>query len=172
MHPFNGPFSGTTWVSRYQIVKTNLDFMQQEIVNGSGTSWTSIQYKHTHTHTHPFNGPFSRTTEVSRYHKGKTNLDFTEAREWVAVVSAGPYASLHLAPDTWPCQHPTTQFFLQAGCPSCHPTNSIKALKAQYKQENNIYSIKIKKSNQGSITPQSTQRAHTDKETEDRTPAH
>ena len=25
-HPFNGPLSGTTWVSRYQIGKTNLDF--------------------------------------------------------------------------------------------------------------------------------------------------
>jgi len=25
----------------------------------------------------------------------------------------------------------TTQFFLQAGCPSCRPTNSIKALKAR-----------------------------------------
>jgi len=24
--------------------------------------------------------------------------------------------------------------FLQAGCPSCHPTNSIKALKARIKQ--------------------------------------
>jgi len=53
-----------------------------------------------HTHTHPFNGPFSGTTRVSRYQKGKTNLDFTEAkRQWVAVASAGPYASLHLAPD-------------------------------------------------------------------------
>ena len=47
----------------------------------------------------PFNGLFSRTTWVSRYQKGKTNLDFTEARERVAVASAGPYASLHLAPD-------------------------------------------------------------------------
>jgi len=28
-----------------------------------------------------------------------------------------------------PCQHLTTQF-LQAGCPSCHPTNSVKALNA------------------------------------------
>jgi len=37
---------------------------------------------------------------VSRYQNGKTNLDFTEARDkWVAVASAGPYASLHLAPD-------------------------------------------------------------------------
>jgi len=29
----------------------------------------------------------------------------------VAVASAGPYASLHLAPDRQPHQHPTTQFF-------------------------------------------------------------
>ena len=50
--------------------------------------------------THPFNGPFSGTTRVSRYQKGKTNLDFTEAkRQSVAVASAGPYATLHLAPD-------------------------------------------------------------------------
>jgi len=27
-HPFNGPFSGTTWVSRYQKGKTNLDFIE------------------------------------------------------------------------------------------------------------------------------------------------
>jgi len=26
--PFNGPFSGTTWVSRYQKGKTNLDFTE------------------------------------------------------------------------------------------------------------------------------------------------
>jgi len=43
---------------------------------------------------------------VSRYQKNKTNLDFTEARDRVnisidrvAVALAGPYASLHLAPD-------------------------------------------------------------------------
>ena len=28
---------------------------------------------------------------------------------WAA--SAEPYASLHLAPDRWPCQHPTTHVF-------------------------------------------------------------
>jgi len=27
----------------------------------------------------------------------------------VAVASAGPYASLHLASDRYPCQHPTAQ---------------------------------------------------------------
>jgi len=47
----------------------------------------------------------------------------------VAVASAGPYASLHLAADRQQHQHPTTQF-LQAGCPSCCPTNSVKALEA------------------------------------------
>jgi len=49
----------------------------------------------------------------------------------VAVASAGPYASLHLTPDKKPCQYYTTQSFLQAGCPSCHPTNSVKAQKAK-----------------------------------------
>ena len=29
----------------------------------------------------------------------------------MAVASAGPYASVHLAPDRQPRQHPTTQFF-------------------------------------------------------------
>jgi len=48
----------------------------------------------------------------------------------VAVASAGPYTSLQLAPDKQPRQHSTTHF-LQAGRPSCRPTNSVKALKAQ-----------------------------------------
>jgi len=47
----------------------------------------------------------------------------------VAVASAGPYANLHLDPDiTTPASHHSV---LQAGCPSCHPTNSVKALKAK-----------------------------------------
>jgi len=44
----------------------------------------------------------------------------------VAVASAGTYASLHHAPDRQPRQDPNIQF-LQAGCPSCHPIDSIKA---------------------------------------------
>ena len=59
------------------------------------------------------NGPLSGTTRVSRYEKGKTNLDFTEARdsEWQWHQLHGPYASLHLASDRQPGQHPTTQIF-------------------------------------------------------------
>ena len=39
---------------------------------------------------------------------------------------------------------PLLKFFLQAGCPSCHPTNSVKALKArmiQYSTINYIYAL-------------------------------
>jgi len=78
----------------------------------------------TETHTQTFNGPFTGFTRMSRYQKGKTNLDFTEARESVAVASAGWYASLHIAPDRQPCQHRTTQY-LQAGCCSRRPNNSV-----------------------------------------------
>ena len=47
------------------------------------------------------------------------------------VASAGPYASLHLAPvqtDNHTSTPPLS--FLQAGYFSCRPTNSVKALKA------------------------------------------
>ena len=74
--------------------------------------YTARRRKASNEFTHPFNGPLSGTTRVSRYQNGKINVDFTEAkRQWVAVASAGPYASLHLAPDLQPCQHPTTQVF-------------------------------------------------------------
>jgi len=43
------------------------------------------------------------------------------------VASAGLYASLHLIPDNHANIPPLS--FLRAGCPSCRPTNSIKALK-------------------------------------------
>jgi len=39
IHPFNGPFSGTTRVSRYQKGKTIWILLKQETVNGSGISW-------------------------------------------------------------------------------------------------------------------------------------
>ena len=41
-----------------------------------------------------FNDPFSGTTWVSRYQKGKP---IWISLKWVAVASAGAYASLHLA---------------------------------------------------------------------------
>jgi len=84
----------------------------------------------THTHTHTFNGPFSGITEVSRYQKGKTNLDFTEARdtEWQWHQLGRMQVCTPLQTDNHASNPPLS--FLQAGCPSCHPTNSVKALKA------------------------------------------
>ena len=82
-------------------------------------------------HIQTFNGLFSRTTWVGRYQRINI-LDFAEAiDDGVAVASAEPYANhLHLAPDRSPRQHLITPYFLQAGCPSCRPTNSVKALNA------------------------------------------
>ena len=87
-------------------------------------------YSDTHTHTHPFNVPFSGTTQVSRYQKGKTNLDFTEARdsEWQWHQLGHMQICTLLQTDNDSSTPPLC--FLQAGCPSCRPTNSVKALKA------------------------------------------
>jgi len=81
--------------------------------------------------THPFNGAFSGTTQVSRYQKGKTSVDFTEARdrEWQRHQLGRMQVCTSLQTDNHTSTSPLS--FLQAGCPSCHPTNSIKALKAR-----------------------------------------
>jgi len=63
-------------------------------------------------HTQPFNGPLSGTTWVSWYQKVKTILDLNEAR-YYGVLGCS---------------------VLQAGCPSCRLTNSVKALKANSSQ--------------------------------------
>ena len=90
----------------------------------------------THTHTHLFNGPFSGTIRVSWYQKGKPNLDFTEARDsesqWHQLGHMQVCTSLQT--DNHASTPPLR--FLQAGCPSCHPTNSVKALKTQCKVKN------------------------------------
>ena len=88
----------------------------------------TILTANTHTHTHPFNGPLSGTTRISQYQKGKTNLDFTETRdsEWQWHQLGHMQVCTLLQTDN---HH---SVFLQARCPSCRPTNSVKALKAQY----------------------------------------
>jgi len=67
---------------------------------------------------------------VSRYQKGRTNLDFTEARdsEWQWHQLGHMHVCTSLQTDNHASTPPLC--FLQAGCPSCHPSNSIKALKA------------------------------------------
>jgi len=74
---------------------------------------------------------------VSQYQKGETNLDFTEARdsEWQWHQLGHIQVCTLLQTDSNASTPPLS--FLQAGCPSCCPTNSIKALKAPslYKTE-------------------------------------
>jgi len=87
-------------------------------------------------YTHPFNGSFSGTTRVSRYQKGKTNLDFTEARgsEWQWHQLGHMQVCTWLQTDNHASTPPLS--FLQAGCPSCCPTNSVKALKVVISSSN------------------------------------
>jgi len=71
---------------------------------------------------------------VRRYQKGKTDLDFTEARdiEWQWHQLGHMQVCTLLQTDN----HASTPSlsFLQAGCHSCHPTDSVKALKATLSQ--------------------------------------
>jgi len=99
----------------------------------------------THRHTHPFNGPFSGTTQVSQYQKG--DLDFTEARdsEWQRHQLGHMQVCISLQTDNHASTPPLS--FLQAGCPSCRPTNSVKALKAyvSHIHTKHLYIFNIKK---------------------------
>ena len=90
------------------------------------------------THTHPFNGPFSGTTRVSRYQKGETIWILLKQEtvsgsgiSWAICKSASRSRQT-----TTPVPHHSV--FLQAGCPSCRPTNSVKALKVQNPTKNKL----------------------------------
>ena len=89
----------------------------------------TVQDRHIHAHTR-LTALFSGTTRVSRYQKGKTNLDFIGARdsEWQWHQLDHMQVCTLLQTDNHTSIPPLS--FLQAGCPSCRPTNYVKALKA------------------------------------------
>ena len=159
IYPFNGPFSGTTRVSRYQKGKTNLDF-----TGARDSEWQWHQMSHmqactsfqrdnhastpplgflqagcpscrpinsaTYIHTHPFNGPLSATTWVSRYQKGKTNLDFTEARDSEwQWLQLGHMQVCTLLQTDITPAPHRSVFYRPDALPAAQP-NSVKALKA------------------------------------------
>ena len=73
----------------------------------------------------------SRTTRVSRHQKGKTNQDLLEQE--IVSGSGIRWAICKSAP--WPRHNKASippVSFIQARCPSCHPTNSVKALTELY----------------------------------------
>jgi len=78
---------------------------------------------HNNNNQQPFNGFCSGTTWVGRYQKKHSAFCLSIG---LCCVQAGfPYLLSAPPPPKSP------QGFLQAGCPSCRPTNSVKALKAQ-----------------------------------------
>ena len=84
----------------------------------------------TYTHTHPFNGPFPGLPRFPGTRKVKP-IWILKARdsEWQWHQLGHMQVCTSLRTDNHASIPPFS--FLQAGCPSCHPANSVKALKAQ-----------------------------------------
>ena len=77
------------------------------------------------TNTHPFNGPFSGLPRWAGTRKVKPI--------WILLKQetvSGSGISWAICKSASCSRQTTTLVFLQAGCLSCHPTNSINALKA------------------------------------------
>jgi len=91
---------------------------------------------------------------LGRYQKGKTNLDFTEARdsEWQWHQLGHKKVCTSLQADNQASTPPLS--FLQAGCPSCRSTNSVKALKATQATFTSKYMTTITESDGGLFTQQ------------------
>jgi len=123
----NSTFKTIFFKTEILIFHTTLKLTVKILTDGLNSAHC-YRYRPSVTDTHPFNGPFSRTTQVSQYQKGKTDLDFTEAREsewqWHQLGHMQVCTLLQAA------NHASTPplSFLQAGWPSCHPTNSAIAL--------------------------------------------
>ena len=89
------------WAITFEIDVWQVDWLYQNL-NFLHLTWSQclLLYLIDWKHTHPFNGPFSGTTQVGRYQNRVNQSGFYwSTRQWMAVTSAGPYASLHLAPD-------------------------------------------------------------------------
>ena len=94
---------------------------------------THSVFTHTHTHTHGHLTAFFRTTWVGRYQK---DIPFwillkQEMMGWQwHQLSHMQIICTSLQTDNHHASTSSLHIFLQAGCPSCRPTNSVKALKA------------------------------------------
>ena len=116
---------GTGLPTRHTTTETLHDWTHR------GTDLTTFKQvqtysQHTHTHTHPFNGPFSSTRKAKPiWILLKQETVSGSVISWAICKSAPRSRQI-----TTPAPHHSV--FLQAGCPSCHPTYSNKALKAKY----------------------------------------
>jgi len=91
------------------------------------TNQRSRYETHTHTHTHPFNGPFPGLPRSAGTRKVKPIwiLLKQETLSGSGISWATCKSAPHSRQTTMPAPHHSV--FLQAGCPSCRPTNSVKA---------------------------------------------
>jgi len=95
-------------------------------------------YLLTYLHTHLFNGPLSGTTQWAGTRKVKPI--WILLKQETVSGSGISLATCKSAPRsrqiTMPAAHRSV--FLQAGCPSCHRTNCVKALYANYTRSSAI----------------------------------
>jgi len=114
-----------TAATLWPIHTTCCDATQNCFVASGNVNWP---HAHTHTHTHTHGWAGTRKIKPT-WILLKPEIVSGSGISWAVCKSASRSRQ--------PCQHPTTQF-LQAGCPSCHPTNCVKALKAkstEYKED-------------------------------------
>ena len=86
----------------YGVPRTNFESTTYSVVQHthSHTRLTALSVLYsTHTHIHPFNGPVQDYPGEPVPERRNQSGFYWSKRQWVAVASAGPYASLHLAPD-------------------------------------------------------------------------
>ena len=102
---------------------------QSIVIDELGTAQllvTTATHAYTHTHTHLFNGRFSSTTRVSRYQKGKPI--WILLKQETVSGSGISWAICKSVPHSRQITMPASHHFLQSGCLSCCPANSVKAL--------------------------------------------
>ena len=124
--------SSCWWSDRFVVWKSRGCAVSSSSTRNFSASFSTVALRYNLRQLlHPFNGPLSGTTRVGRYQKGKTNRDFTEARdsEWQWHQLGHMQVCTSLQTDNHASTPPLS--FLQAGCPSCLPTNSVKELKAR-----------------------------------------
>jgi len=108
-----------------QLMSTLKKLRRQMDIIVSEVFWLWCSILHTHT---PVQRPFVRDYPGEPVPEGKTKPDFTEARdsEWQWHQLGHMQICTSLQTDNHISTPPLS--FWQAGCPSCRPTNSVKAL--------------------------------------------
>ena len=135
--PDKGPLNGCVFLILWSSRSKSVLFLAFWVICWKADQRTASHiycWNSSHTHTHiRLMALCSGTTRVSRHQKGKTNLDFTEARdsEWQWHQLGHMQVCTLLQTDNNASTPPLS--FVQARCPSCRPTNSVKALKALLK---------------------------------------